>query len=70
MPAPRLTADTLRELCAQLNVGQRAAARLAHIDEALFRRMCRGTRPVTLDVVVKLRDLVEARARHSQSSQS
>ena len=64
VPPPELTA-----LCAELQVGQRAAARLAHVDEGWFRRMCRGRSKVTPEVVGRLRKLVAARGYH-QPSQS
>jgi hypothetical protein len=63
-----LTPDTLRDLCAQLGASQRAAAKLVGIHERTFRRMCRGTLPVTPEIVAKLRERVAARAADQVSA--
>jgi len=47
----------LRELCDQLNTGQRALARRLELDEDDFRHMCSGHRAVTLTVLYAVRYL-------------
>lgn len=49
--ARRYTANTVRDLYAQLGMGQREAARRVGVNEDHFRQMCRGTRPVTASVI-------------------